>query len=134
MKTLLSTRTRAAGSVWRARVCAVGLLISGAPALAATSPAPVSSADSPALTEQGQVPTVPGAPAPAPASDPRSSDPTLPREPNPTGIELPDEVSAQELKGEYGLGLGLLILGGVLVAGVVIGLLTVLMRRSWSGT
>jgi hypothetical protein len=60
------------------------------------------------------------------------AEPTLPREPNPTGITVPDPASDAEIsKGEYGLGLGLLILGGVILTAIVVGLFLVTMRRSW---
>ena len=56
----------------------------------------------------------------------------MPREPNPTGITVPDNASAQEInKGEYGVGLGLLILGGVVLTAMVVGLFMLVMRRSW---
>ena len=60
------------------------------------------------------------------------ADPTLPREPDPTGVTAPDKVSDQEIsKGEYGVGLGLLILGGVILTAMVVGLFMLMMRRTW---
>jgi hypothetical protein len=56
----------------------------------------------------------------------------LPREPNPTGITVPDDAFSEKIdKGEYGVGLGLLILGGVVLTALVVGLFMVLMRRTW---
>jgi hypothetical protein len=118
--------SRRAGSWFRAGVCAVGLTIAGVPAIALAAPdlAPSSTSSVANAAE------LPPQPVESPARP--TLDPTLPREPNPTGIELPDEVTANEMKGQYGVGLGLLILGGIVIAGVVIGLSTLLMRRSWS--
>ena len=59
-------------------------------------------------------------------------DPTFPREPDPTGIEVPDEVTADQLKGQYGIGLGLLILGGIITAGALIALFLLVVRRPWT--
>jgi hypothetical protein len=62
----------------------------------------------------------------------RTAEPTLPREPNPTGITVPDEASTQEIsKGEYGVSLGLLILGGVVLTALAVGLFMLMMRRTW---
>jgi len=122
-------RARALRSLLHSGVCAACLLLSGAPVLAAASPDPVSDVARPTPAQDGPISPVPGDPRPAPAPE-RS----LPQEPNPAGLQLPDEVTAQELKGEYGLGLGVLIVGGVVIAGAVIGLVSLLLRRSWSET
>jgi hypothetical protein len=58
----------------------------------------------------------------------------VPQVPNPTDLQVPDEATARELEGQYGIGLGLLILIGVLVAGAVLGLASLLLRRTWSST
>ncbi|MEY4545015.1 MAG: hypothetical protein RL685_1210 [Pseudomonadota bacterium] len=112
-----------ARSWWRSGVCAASLSLSAAPALAAASNL------SPPITAQ-----VPGAP-PIPGLPPSSlpdGDPSFPREPDPTGIEVPDEVSVDQLKGQYGLGLGLLILGGLVTAGAIIALFILLVRKPWT--
>jgi len=123
---LLRTRSPARGSrLLRAGVCAAGLLLSGTPALAA-SPA---SADNSALSHPARVAS-PGDRGSGSAT--RTAQPTLPREPNPTGITVPDEASTQEIsKGEYGVSLGLLILGGVVLTALVVGLFMLMMRRTW---
>jgi hypothetical protein len=109
-------------------VCAIGLLLSGAPVLAA-SPA---SAETHALTASGQMARAPGDPLPGSQSAMRRADPTLPREPDPTGVTVPDRASDQEIsKGEYGVGMGLLILGGVILTALVVGLFMLMMRRTW---
>jgi len=116
--------SRVAGPWFRAGVCAVGLSLAGIPAISAAAPDRTLSANSP-LTN-----------GPLPVESPAQPrlDPTLPREPNPAGIELPDELTANDLKGQSGVGLGLLILGGIVIAGVVSGLLLLLTYRSWSET
>jgi hypothetical protein len=88
---------------------------------------PLEAAPQPTAQAPG-VPPVPGLPPlPAPGSDP-----TFPREPDPTGINVPDEVTADQLKGQYGVGLGLLILGGIITAGAVIALLVLVVRKPWT--
>jgi hypothetical protein len=116
-------RSLRARSAWRAGLCAATLSLCTAPLLAAEPiRAPGATAQAPG------VPPVPGLP-PSPLPD---SDPTFPREPDPTGINVPDEVTADQLKGQYGVGLGLLILGGIITAGAVIALLVLVVRKPWS--
>ncbi len=116
-------RSLGARSWWRAGACAASLSLCATPLLAADSPkAPVVTAQAPG------VPPIPGLP-PTPLPE---NDPTFPREPDPTGIEVPDEVTVDQLKGQYGIGLGLLILGGIVTAGAVIALLVLLVRKPWS--
>jgi hypothetical protein len=124
----IHTRASARGSrLFRAGVCAAGLLLSG-PALAA-SPAQT---DHRALSNSARMDPSPGDPSPGSRAATRGADPSLPREPNPTGVTTPDPASGQEIsKGEYGVGLGLLILGGVILTGMVVGLFMVMMRRTW---
>jgi hypothetical protein len=119
---LVRSRAPARGSRWfRAGVCAAGLLLSGASALAA----PLASADSVTRTNSAQMDRSPG-------SGTTRSEPSLSHEPNPIGITVPDSASSEEInKGEYGVGLGLLILGGVVLTAMVVGLFMVLMRRTW---
>jgi hypothetical protein len=119
-------RACARGAVWRAGVCA-GLLVLGAPALAAGGQRQVPSTGPTAPTNHDPIPTVPGSPLP-------TQQPSVPQVPNPTDLQVPDEATARELEGQYGIGLGLLVLIGVLVAGAVIGLASLLLRRSWSST
>jgi hypothetical protein len=96
------------------------------PSFAAATPEPVPSALGPSAAE-------PSDPATAlPIEQAPRLDPSLPREPEPTGIELPDELTARELKGQYALGLGLLILGGIVTAGVLLALFLLLVQRTWS--
>lgn len=134
METLTSTvaaplvrpRAPARGSrLLRAGVCAAGLLLSGAPALAA-SPAPADNSALPS-SARGASPADPGL-----AAATRRADPTAPGEPNPISVTVPDAASNQEIsKGEYGVSLGLLILGGVLLTALVVGIFMVMMRRTW---
>lgn len=116
-------RSLGAPAWWRAGVCAAGLTLCASPLLAAES------SKAPIVTAQ-----VPGAP-PVPGLPPNpmpGGDPTFPREPDPTGIEVPDEVTADQLKGQYGVGLGLLILGGIITAGAVIALFVLVVRKPWA--
>jgi hypothetical protein len=116
----IHTRVPARGSrLFRAGVLSAGLLFSGPTLAASSAPAEhvVRSAD----------------PAPAGArAATHSADPTFPGEPNPTGVTTPDTVFPEEIsKGEYGVGLGLLILGGVILTAMVVGLFMLTMRRTW---
>lgn len=117
------TRSRRVSGAWRAGVCAVGLSLCAAPLLAAEK-----SASPPITAQVPGAPPIPGLP-PTPLPD---SDPTFPREPDPTGIAVPDEVTVDQLKGQYGIGLGLLILGGVVTAAAVIALFILLVRKPWT--
>lgn len=112
-----------ARSWWRASVCAASLSLCATPLLAAEN------ASKPPVT--AQVPGVPPVPGLPPTPLP-NNDPTFPREPDPTGINVPDEVTADQLKGQYGIGLGLLILGGIIAAGALIALFILLLRKPWS--
>lgn len=104
-------------------MCAASLALCASPLLAAeSSKAPLATAQLPG------VPPVPGLP---PTPQP-GNDPTFPREPDPTGIEVPDQVTADQLKGQYGIGLGLLILGGIITAGAVVALLLLVVRKPWT--
>jgi uncharacterized integral membrane protein len=46
---------------------------------------------------------------------------------------VPDEVTADQLKGQTGIGLGLLILGGMVTAGTLIALFLLVARKPWTG-
>jgi tetrahydromethanopterin S-methyltransferase subunit B len=57
----------------------------------------------------------------------QSSAPTTP-----TPLSLPDDANASEVQGQYGIGVAGLILGTVFIAALVVGVLYVVSRRSWS--
>lgn len=63
----------------------------------------------------------------APAPNVESSAPATP-----FPMNLPDDATASEVKGEYGIGMAGLIFGTVLVAAIVVGVLFFISRRSWS--
>jgi hypothetical protein len=67
--------------------------------------------------------------APAPVSGAASSAPTTPMP-----LNLPDEATANEVKGQYGIGIASLIIGTLLVAAIVAGLFYIISRRSWSAS
>jgi hypothetical protein len=121
-------RSRASATWLRAGVCAVGMSLATLPALVALASEGVPSALGPSAPQ----PSDPGAALPNAGPPADVLDPSSPREPNPTGIELPDDVTAGELKGQYTLGLGLLVLGGILTAGVLVALFLALVHRTWS--
>jgi hypothetical protein len=50
----------------------------------------------------------------------------------PMPMSLPDNANANEVRGQYGIGIAGLILGTLLLAAVVVGGLYVISRRSWS--
>ena len=120
-------RAHAPGSLCRAGLCAASLLLVG-PAVAADTPTQLPSTAPSAPANHDPIPSVPG--NPLPTRQPSVS----PQAPNPTDVQVPDEATAEELKGQYGIGLGLLILIGVVVAGALVGVVSLLLRRSWSAT
>jgi hypothetical protein len=48
-----------------------------------------------------------------------------------TAIQVPDPASDREIKGQYGLGIVLLVLGGLVSAALVVALFRIVVRRSW---
>jgi hypothetical protein len=52
----------------------------------------------------------------------------------PMPMNLPDEATTSEVKNEYAIGVAGLIIGGVLLAALVVGVLFIISRRSWSTT
>jgi hypothetical protein len=119
---------------------AVIMLLSSAPLLGARS----------AAAEPAGMPDRPTAVEPEPASpvyrttDPGSS-PALartgitpvprvdfPAPVTPVPLNLPDDATASEVRGEYGIGIATLILGTVLIAFLVSGTLYFITRRNWS--
>jgi hypothetical protein len=101
-------------------------LLAGAVGLAAVSPALAAPRAEPATSittpSPGQPPTGTG----FVASD-RS---TLPQA-GKTEIQVPDPASDSEVKGQYGVGVFLLVLGGLIGAAFFIALFRVVMRRTW---
>lgn len=57
---------------------------------------------------------------------------TAPTTPMP--LNLPDEATAKEVQSEYAIGVTSLIIGGLLIAAIVIGVLLMISRRSWSAS
>lgn len=64
-----------------------------------------------------------------PARDVQSIAPTTPMPMN-----LPDEAKTSEVKGEYAIGIAGLVLGGIFLAALIVGVLFIVSRRSWSTT
>jgi hypothetical protein len=60
----------------------------------------------------------------------RSVDSITPATPMP--MNLPDEAKASEVKNEYAIGMAGLIIGGAVIAALVVGVLFIITRRSWS--
>jgi hypothetical protein len=52
----------------------------------------------------------------------------------PVPMNLPDEATTNEVKGEYGIGVAGLVLGTLLVAAIVVAGFYFLSRRSWSAS
>jgi hypothetical protein len=69
-----------------------------------------------------------------------NTDPAAPTSPQtdlgtpatPVPMNLPDEATSSEVKGQYGIGVAGLILGTLLFAAVVVGALYFIARRSWT--
>jgi hypothetical protein len=49
-------------------------------------------------------------------------------------MNLPDEAKTSEVKSEYAIGIAGLVLGGVFLAAIIVGVLFIVSRRSWSTT
>jgi hypothetical protein len=52
----------------------------------------------------------------------------------PMPMSLPDNANANEVKGQYGIGIAGLIIGAVLIVALVVGGLYFISRRSWSAS
>jgi hypothetical protein len=52
----------------------------------------------------------------------------------PMPMNLPDEAKASEVKNEYAIGMAGLVIGAVFLVALVVGLLFIIGRRSWSTT
>ncbi len=48
-----------------------------------------------------------------------------------TAVQVPDPVTDRDIQGQYGLGIMLLVIGGLLCTALVIALFRIVMRRSW---
>jgi len=95
----------------------------GMPDRAAAEPAPPSRSP----TDDGNVTTTVHRTVPLPARGIESSAPSTP-----IPMNLPDEAKASEVKGQYAIGMAGLIFGTLLVAALVVGVLFIVSRRSWS--
>lgn len=84
---------------------------------------------SPSPTDTGNTTTTVHRDLPMPVRGVESITPATPMPMN-----LPDEAKASEVKGEYAIGMAGLIIGGVFFTALVVGLLFILSRRSWSTT
>ena len=51
-----------------------------------------------------------------------------------TAVQVPDPASDREVKGQYGLGVVLLVLGGLLSGAFVVALFRIVIRRTWDST
>jgi hypothetical protein len=52
----------------------------------------------------------------------------------PMPMNLPDEAKASEVKNQYAIGIAGLVIGGVFLTALVVGLVFIISRRSWSTT
>jgi hypothetical protein len=101
------------------------LVAAGAAAAESTGQPDRATTTAPATTPRGnddgrKVAPVPNVESSAPAT--------------PMPMSLPDRASADEVKGEYGIGIAGLIIGTMLVVALVVGTLYVISRRSWSAS
>jgi hypothetical protein len=96
----------------RAAAALASVLFVGAPLLSMEHVASARTADVPSHSQSLERPTS------------QSADPIR--------LDLPDDATDQEVRGEYGVGMVTLIIGGVASAAVIVGLLFVVMRKSWS--
>jgi hypothetical protein len=79
-------------------------------------------------TDTGSTPTLPRE-TPVPARGVESITPATPMPMN-----LPDEATASEVKNEYAIGIVGLVVGGIFLAAILVGVLFIISRRSWSTT
>jgi hypothetical protein len=80
-------------------------------------------------TDTGHTTTTVRRDSPMPVPDVESSAPVTPMPMN-----LPDEAKASEVKNQYAIGMAGLVIGGVFLVALVVGLLFIISRRSWSTT
>jgi hypothetical protein len=53
---------------------------------------------------------------------------------NPTQLQLPDDATDAEVQSEKGVGMVAFVIGGIVVAAVVIGALFVITRKTWTAS
>jgi hypothetical protein len=80
-------------------------------------------------TDTGNTTTTIHRDLPMPARGVESITPTTPMPMN-----LPDEAKASEVKNQYAIGIAGLVIGGVFLTALVVGLVFIISRRSWSTT
>jgi hypothetical protein len=80
-------------------------------------------------TDTGNTTTTVHRDLPMPVRDVESIAPATPMPMN-----LPDEAKASEVKNEYAIGMAGMVIAGVFVTALVVGLLFIISRRSWSAT
>jgi hypothetical protein len=80
-------------------------------------------------TDTGNTTTTIHRDRPPPVRDVDSMAPTTPMPMN-----LPDEAKASEVKNQYAIGMAGLVIGGLFLVALVVGLLFIISRRSWSAT
>jgi hypothetical protein len=100
-------------------------LLAGAVGLGSIGPALAAPTAEPAGT------SAPSTGTQAPAAGVVASDRSLLPQAGRTEIQVPDPASDAEVKGQYGIGLFLLVLGGLVAAGFVVALFRVVMRQTW---
>jgi len=54
--------------------------------------------------------------------------------PTPMPMNRPDDAKASEVKNQYAIGIAGLVIGGVFLTALVVGLVFIISRRSWSTT
>jgi hypothetical protein len=80
-------------------------------------------------TDTGDTTTTVHRTLPVPTGGVESSSPTTPMPMN-----LPDDATASEVKNQYAIGMAGLVIGGLFFVALVVGLLFIISRRSWSTT
>jgi hypothetical protein len=111
-------------------------LLASAPLVTAVATA----AQSPTSTSTATDRAAPTAPVDTMRVQRSNADPAAPTSPQtdlgtpttPVPMNLPDEATSSEVKGEYGIGVAGLVLGTLVFAAIVVGALYFIARRSWS--
>jgi hypothetical protein len=104
---------------------ALAALLASAPLAAAA--APVGSPDRPAAAESVRFEHAAAPPVTGAVPNVDSAAPTTP-----VPMNLPDDATANEVQGQYAIGIVSLVIGALVLAALVVGGLYILARRSWT--
>jgi hypothetical protein len=115
--------------------CALGLSVASPAAFAepmnAGAPAVHADTNAPAHSNAMPDPADPATQSPGLVTGFIPIDPATQPQAGETHVQVPSTATNQEVKGEYGVGLALIVIAVLLTAAVLVGLYMVVVRRSW---